>query len=484
MSNLKSRDDYIFTEIPEGFVVNGNTLPRRSGDGVDSKEVLRMEDIALLAEMVTERLSVVNRVGSASINRVISANRLATYIDSIRGALSSEDKPVPTGLSVGASLPSFSGTCIKWTYEYSDSCSGVLVLYPGESENEDESEEACSVSKYSDPVSASDAWGNFASHVVNATFTEACKAPDGMVSDLESLIAKYTKTDRNLILDPEDIKKAIELVDEIDTACIESPRVLLIGGTAKFYHNGEIDYTINDGDSVQGIGGFRSLKGDDSDLFHLDDSFANLTEDYYHKGPHAGSWHYSYNRTYNGHYGESSSYNGTITLNYGWEVLGGRLAIRTGVWGIKTKSGKWHSLVSSIKLIAITGICLGSGSSSYSGTEECPKDGKKSYEDEEHHSRSHQGSLSGTTVTFTLDSIDENGTCTYVSDSSLRSIGIGGGSTEKGDESITGSNKDADEDAECQASTLTNGASVSDSHRWFAGWGPYAVVKINPHAKP
>lgn len=89
MSNLKSRDDYVFTKIPDAYIVDGDTLPERRPSKPKTGVTLRAEDLALLHEMVWERVNIMyNYSDSAPYNTFpaspsISADQIISLIDSL-----------------------------------------------------------------------------------------------------------------------------------------------------------------------------------------------------------------------------------------------------------------------------------------------------------------------------------------------------------------------------------------------------------------
>lgn len=89
MSNLKSRDDYVFTKIPDAYIVDGDTLPERRPSKPKTGVTLRAEDLALLHEMVWERISIIDQyVASTPLmtfpaSPSISADQIISLIDSL-----------------------------------------------------------------------------------------------------------------------------------------------------------------------------------------------------------------------------------------------------------------------------------------------------------------------------------------------------------------------------------------------------------------
>lgn len=221
MSNLKSRDDYIFTEIPEGFVVNGNTLPGRSGDGVDRKEALRAEDIALLAEMVSERLFLLDDYKrSFSIGRAISKKQLLNIMSSVFYNSVSKDNPyfqvtgltdkkaaqdAPQGyegaanISGAATYETKDGSKTKWKGDRLTGTQPIRKNYFGENNNLE------ATRKY-----------------ILANYSA------GYMSDLKDIIDTLSGPD-NIKLDRGFVNKCIDIVEKIKTAVRGSPYIVFKG---------------------------------------------------------------------------------------------------------------------------------------------------------------------------------------------------------------------------------------------------------------
>lgn len=121
MSNLKSRDDYVYTKIPDAYIVDGDTLPGRRPSKPRTGVTLRAEDLALLHEMVWERVNIMYlHVDSALFETFpaspsISADQIISLIDSLL-AYMPDDPEKWSGYLLTDKRPSFpSGAgSIEW----------------------------------------------------------------------------------------------------------------------------------------------------------------------------------------------------------------------------------------------------------------------------------------------------------------------------------------------------------------------------------
>lgn len=478
MSNLKSRDDYIFTHIPEGFVVNGKTLPGRNGKGVDGKDALRAEDIALLAEMISERLFIFQASGGG-ISRTLSADRLLHMLETLKHFTVSKENSSPLGLSDSVEMPELKGSTVVVTYRTSSSCTG---------DERDENSETCKGSEHADPASSSEAMGNFADGKIDKTFVDSCKASADITSKLDEMIKTVKRTRDKPKLDPNMVTNMLDIVGKLNKACIYMPPedVNFDGGGRTFYVDGEEDrkaeqsligWPIQDR-SPSEFTGYNSLT-----YFTMrKDQWGAIA--YYEAPLNGRTSQGTVSRKSTDHYGGVSSNSMTYGANQGWKVQGGRLVIRKP-YAYQTKAGKWHCLVSSITLSALTGTCSGTGSTSSSKTTPCTDDdGRRKYSSRRTTEFAYTGDMSSESVTFTLSGIDEtDGTCTFTGSKSITELGLSAGRTDKAAENSSSSSSPGDSD-DCSASVSSSEESWSDNGSWFAGWAPYALVTFNPRARP